>query len=209
MTKIAIIGYSGHSYVVIESAKSTGIEIECYTDLQIAETNPYNLEYAGNESDENFNFQDIKLKYALGIGNNDIRRKVAQNILEQGQELQTIIDASAEVSHTAMIGQGVYVGKNSSINAQARVGNFVIINTGAIVEHECVVGEGAHIAPGAVMLGNTRVGEKSFLGAGAVIKQGMRVGSNSIIGAGSVVLQDIGDNEIWAGNPAQLIKTNK
>ena len=36
-----------------------------------------------------------------------------------------------------------------------------------------------------------------------------RIGNNCIIGAGSVVTKDIPDNEIWAGNPAKLIKTRE
>jgi len=33
------------------------------------------------------------------------------------------------------------------------------------------------------------------------------IGNNSIVGACSLVTKDIPDNEIWAGNPARLIRS--
>jgi serine acetyltransferase len=39
-----------------------------------------------------------------------------------------------------------------------------------------------------------------------LIKGGIKIGNGSVIGMGSVVTKDIGDYEIWAGNPARLIR---
>lgn len=50
------------------------------------------------------------------------------------------------------------------------------------------------------------IGNDVFIGAESIILKGVRIGEKSIIGAGSVVTKDIGDNEIWAGNPAIFIR---
>lgn len=45
-----------------------------------------------------------------------------------------------------------------------------------------------------------------FIGAYSFILKGVTIGENSIVGAGSVVTKDIPDNEIWAGNPAKIVR---
>lgn len=50
------------------------------------------------------------------------------------------------------------------------------------------------------------IGPDVWIGANVVIKSGITIGVGSVIGAGSVVTHDIGNYEIWAGNPAKMIK---
>jgi len=51
-----------------------------------------------------------------------------------------------------------------------------------------------------------KIGENVFIGAHATILKGVNIGNNSIVGACSVVTGNIPENEIWAGNPARLIR---
>lgn len=50
------------------------------------------------------------------------------------------------------------------------------------------------------------IGSKVFIGMNSLIVNSVKIGDNSVIGAGSVVLKDIGEKEIWAGNPARFIR---
>lgn len=54
--------------------------------------------------------------------------------------------------------------------------------------------------------GSIVIEDNVWIGAGSVILSGIRIAKGSIIGAGSVVTKSIGENEIWAGNPAKFIK---
>jgi acetyltransferase-like isoleucine patch superfamily enzyme len=52
----------------------------------------------------------------------------------------------------------------------------------------------------------TQIGSDVWIGNNVLIKAGVKIGNGSVIGMGSVVTKDIGDYEIWAGNPAKIIR---
>jgi sugar O-acyltransferase (sialic acid O-acetyltransferase NeuD family) len=198
-----IIGYSGHSYVVIDSAAKSGIIIESYVDHSIASDNPYNLSYLGSENDIDFKYWGCNYSFIFGIGDNKIREKVFEIIKNRNENVKSIIDPSADISRTASISAGTFVSSGARINAMAKIGICSIINTGAIIEHECKIDDYVHIAPGAILAGNVKVGNRSFIGANSVIKEGITIGSDVIIGAGSVVIRDVSSGQVIAGNPSK------
>lgn len=53
----------------------------------------------------------------------------------------------------------------------------------------------------------TSIGNDVWIGEGVMIKGGVCIGDGAVIGMGSVVTKDVGDYEIWAGNPAHKIGT--
>ena len=52
----------------------------------------------------------------------------------------------------------------------------------------------------------TVIGSDVWIGECAMIKAGVKIGNGAVIGMGSVVTKDVGDYEIWAGNPARFIR---
>jgi acetyltransferase-like isoleucine patch superfamily enzyme len=53
---------------------------------------------------------------------------------------------------------------------------------------------------------DTRIGNDVWIGARCIIKAGVIIGDGTVVGMGSVVTKDIPPYEIWAGNPARLIR---
>ncbi len=203
--KNVIIGYSGHAYVVAESYISKGNKLEYYTSLLKVENNPFNLAYLGCETDPNFRGWDMRLAFILGIGDNNLRYKVAQLLLSKSQIIESVIDLNSIISKSANIGVGVFASKGVFVNAFSKIGDFTILNTGCIIEHECEISTAVHIAPGAVLAGNVKIGKRSFIGANSVIKQGVEIGDDVIIGAGSVIINNISSNTKIVGNPGRII----
>jgi sugar O-acyltransferase (sialic acid O-acetyltransferase NeuD family) len=196
-----LFGYSGHSYVVIETLQAVGTKIAGYFDRQKAKENPYNLPYMGYEGEVGkINWSGFVFP---AVGDNKVRESVVQFFTALSLRQLVIMDPSAKVSLTAIIQPSTYIGKNTCINAQVQIGKGAIINTGAIIEHESRIGDFVHVAPAAVLCGNVHVGNNSLIGANAVIKQGIKIGANAIIGAGAVLLKDVPDGEMWIGNPAK------
>lgn len=52
----------------------------------------------------------------------------------------------------------------------------------------------------------TCIGNDVWIGERAKILTGVTIGNGAVIGGGSVVTKDVGAYEIWAGNPARLIR---
>lgn len=52
----------------------------------------------------------------------------------------------------------------------------------------------------------TVIGNDVWIGSHCLIKAGVTIGDGAIIGMGSVITHDVGSYEIWAGNPAKLIR---
>jgi sugar O-acyltransferase (sialic acid O-acetyltransferase NeuD family) len=203
--KIILIGYSGHGKVVADVALENGLNIVGYAEKKIIDNNPFNLKYLGSENEETFIGWKIDADFLIGIGDNIIREKVYNNIINRGREVKTLKSITSIISKYSTIGNGTFVSSNVTVNASSRIGINVILNTGCIVEHECNIENSVHIAPGAVLAGNVTIGERSFIGANAVLKQGIVIGKDVVVGAGTVVLHDIPDNMKIVGNPSRFI----
>ncbi|MBX2933355.1 MAG: acetyltransferase [Ferruginibacter sp.] len=199
-----IIGYSGHAFVVAGILKAAGKKVNRYCDVSEKTYNPFHLQYIGNETSAEAIKAFNKDEFFIAIGDNNIRRKIYNQLQKHNLFPANAIHPSAVIDATATLAkQGVMVAASVTINPLVTVGIGAICNTGAIIEHECVIGDFAHVGPGAVLCGNVQVGEGAFIGAHAVVKQGIKIGKNAVIGAGAVVVKNVADDVMVKGVPAK------
>ena len=108
------------------------------------------------------------------------------------------------------IGDYVEIGGNTCVDRGAL--SDTILENYVKVDNLCHIAHNAHIHENAVVVacaevsGSCVVGENTWIGPNACIRDQRNVGSNTMIGMGSVVVKHIGDNEVWAGNPAKEFK---
>lgn len=200
---VAIIGYSGHSYVIIDILLSAGRLVTAYCDQEEKELNPYHLQYLGRESEVIKKLK--KFDFFACVGHNGIREKIHTQMSAFLGNPINAIHPSAVISSSVKMGDGVMVAANATLNPLVQIGRGVICNTSCTIEHECRIEDFVHVAPGAVLCGNVTIGKGTFVGANSVIRQGITIGENVIIGAGTVIVKDIPDNVTVVGNPQKLL----
>jgi|SRR5712671_1480553 len=201
-----VFGASGHGKVVCDILRVLKISVAGFIDSnpKFAGCQVMSLPVLGDESWLAEKSKATTVKLALGIGNPQNRKAVAEKCRRLGVEVISATHPHAVIAASARLGQGTMVMAGAIINPDAEIGRGVIINTGAIIEHDVVIGDYAHISPGAVTGGAARIGSLTHLGLGAIVLPRVVVGDGAIIGAGSVVLHDLPDNVVAYGVPAKI-----
>jgi len=208
--KILLVGGGGHCKSVLD----TLLMDVCYSEIGIIDIKEnigkkiLGVSIIGSDDDlENLALEGFCEGFiTLGsVGVPSLRRKLFKQMIKCGFQMVNIIDVSANVSKHVKLSEGIFVGKNTVINAGAEIKDGAIINTGAIVEHDCIVGSFSHIAPGAVLGGEVMIGENTHIGSNSVVKQQLKIGSDTTIGMGSVVTKDIESNSLAYGNPCTKV----
>lgn len=203
MEKIILIGSGGHAKSVIDSIPKDTFEICGFID-------EFNVGERIGKKILGASITDVsdykKYKYFIAIGDIIARRRWYEELERLGLDTVNIIDKTAVVSSTAVIGRGNFIGKYAVINADAQIGNNNIINTKALVEHECRVGSHTHLSTSSTINGNVTIEDCVFLGSGAVCKEKITIGEWAIIGAGSVVIHDVSAKKVSVGVPSRTVK---
>lgn len=145
-------------------------------------------------------------------------------------QIPAIIDSN--IDKTSKICSGSHI-NNCTIGKYSYVGNFTNTNYVTIgkfcsISDMCVIGGASHpldwVSTSPVFNKNkncmginlgdhmyfpyseTIIGNDVWIGANVLIKGGISIADGAVIGTGSVVTKNIGPYEIWAGNPAKLIR---
>lgn len=192
-----LYGASGHAKVVIDICEKTNQEITAIIDDNEEITTL--LEYGVIRFEP---FHNKKDNWLISIGNNKIRKKIANKLQCQ---FGVAVHPNATIDKTVKIGKGTVVMAGAVVNSSTQIGKHCIVNTAASIDHDCVVSNFAHISPNATLCGGVTVGEGSHIGAGAVIIPNVKIGKWCTVGAGAVILRNIPDGATVVGNPGKII----
>ena len=116
-----------------------------------------------------------------------------------------LVDPTAIVASSAIIGNGVFVNAGCVLGAELTLHEHVVVNRSASLGHHVEIGAFASVGPGVVVGGLVTIGSGAMLGAGAVILPQVNVGAHAVVGAGSVVVRDVPAHGKVLGNPARLV----
>lgn len=210
MKSIGIFGASGFAREVGDVADALGLE-----PIYIAENDAEIARWSFGA--EIIPEADVckypSLKFAIGVGSNSARRKVAErykcltyiSLIHPAATFGVRQRVAVEESTGAVICAGARLMSNITLGA------FCIVSVNATVGHDVTLGSFVNISPGASVSGNVAIADGCLIGSGAVINQGGRdamleIGTETVIGSGAVVVRKCEANAVYVGVPARRIK---
>jgi acetyltransferase-like isoleucine patch superfamily enzyme len=122
------------------------------------------------------------------------------------------------------IGTFVEIQKNSTIGKNCKISSHTFICEGVTIGDNCFIGHSVvfindnypvSVSDNGKMeeekdwadrFVKTNIGNNVSIGSNATILGGVTIGNGALIGAGSVVTKHVPSNQIWAGNPAKMIR---
>ena len=207
---IFIIGASLYGEVIFELAQHCGYNVKGFYDDDLEKSNKkiFDVPVLGTTKDLlNKNINLDKVNFAVAIGANHVRRRIAEKIREKGGIAPSLIHKTAEISPSAIIGQGVFIHAKAIIWTQVIVENDCMVSPHVLISHHAMMKKGSFVANMSVLGANVILGKDTLVGMGSTVLSGINsIGDNVIIGAGSVVIRDVAPDTTVAGVPAKVIK---
>ena len=152
-------------------------------------------------------FETVDKHFTIGIGNPVLRKKLSEKFIALGGILTSTISNTVFLgSYDVIIGNGTNILAKAILSNNTKIGMGCIIYYNVIITHDCVIEDFVEISPAAIVLGRCKIGSYTQIGANAIILPDVTIGSNVIVGAGAVVTQNVPDNSLVVGVPAQIKK---
>lgn len=168
----------------------------------------------------------MRLKIYFDVFTNKIKSLFVRKIAYSATIFNSVVSKKAAIKqntrfYNCEIKDYSYIGRNCLVQ-NTNIGKFVS------VADNCNIGTPSHpinyVSTSPVFLSSknvlkknfanlafedhksTQIGNDVWIGSNVLIKSGLTVGDGAVIGMGSIVTHDIPSYEIWAGNPARLIR---
>lgn len=111
-------------------------------------------------------------------------------------------DAKIVIGENTTIGYSTFIfsSKSIEIGKNCMISSFVYL-----VDSTHGIKKGTNMNKQKETSNKIKIGDDVWIGQGSTILSGVEIGNGSIIGAGSVVNKSVGNNKIYAGNPAKEI----
>jgi len=163
LTDWIIYGGGGHARVIADAIKLTGDNVIAYFD-----DNP-SLSSINDVPVFSYN-ENIAphAKIIIAIGNNQLRKDVANNIAHQ---FGTLIHPRATVADDVVIGEASVVLAGSVIQSGAIIGKHVVVNANVTIGHDVVLDDFVSIYPNAYIGGGAKVGIGATIAACSAVER--------------------------------------
>ena len=210
---IYLLGVGRNTPVYIDLIETCGYKVAGLLHYNSERIGEKVLGYPIIDANDNF-FENNSLKglnFAISVGDNMTRIKLAGTINRLGGQLPNLIHPSAVVSKHATIAKGVVIHANSVVQAGAKIGANTVISYNSSVTHTSTIGKGCYLAAGSNIGAYITINDNVLIGQEAVLVSAKVkcIGENAVIGAGAVVINDVEPNAVIIGNPGKVLTYKK
>jgi len=130
------------------------------------------------------------------------------------------------IGDNTRIGAFVEIQKGAHIGKTCKISSHTFICEGVTIGDNCFIGHGVMFINDncprssnpdgspesdddwAHRFVKTTIGNNVTIGSNATILGNVTIGDGSMIGAGSVVTKNVPPNQVWAGNPARMLRNS-
>jgi len=127
----------------------------------------------------------------------------------EAKMMATFIHPTAYLAPNVIVKPGAIILPYVMISSGAIIGENTLIMTGATIGHNTELSEFTHVASQAVVGAYIKTSIGTHIGLNATIREYITIGKYSTIGMGSVLTKNVGDKQMWAGNPAKFLRNAK
>lgn len=210
MKKLAIIGTKEFAEQITDFAIQTGkFEVVGYYDNIEPKGNIVNgRPVLGTVEDAIKGHQDkVFDEIFIGVGYTrfDLREQFYSQ-LKGKVPFANIINTTAEVSPSARLGEGVYVGPHTTIAANTIIDNNVFVHGHCLLGHDSHIHSHSYFSGRDYMAGFCEVGERVFVGLSVCVADHMTITNDVWIGIGSIVAKDLTQPGKYMSASARLIR---
>jgi acetyltransferase EpsM len=119
----------------------------------------------------------------------------------------TLIHPTAIIpSGMCSLGHGVLMSPLSQLSPDVTIHDNCILLPNSFVGHDSTLQKFAHIATNSVVGANVVIGRAVHIGSNATIREKVKIGDFSLVGAGAVGLNDVKEDSVVIGNPAEVLR---
>ena len=210
MKRLAIIGTKEFAEQITDFALQTGqFEVVGYYDNIESKGSTVNgRTVLGSVEDAITDYQD-KVFDEIFIGVGYTRFDLREQFYEQLKDkvpFANIIMPSAEVSPTAKLGEGVYVGPHTTIAANTIVENNVFVHGHCLLGHDCHIHSHCYFSGRDYMAGFCDVGERVFVGLSVCVADHINITNDVWVGIGSIVAKDLSQSGKYMSASTRLVR---
>ena len=197
-TNAALVGEGGGS----PAWKLVGFVDDSITAENLDRLNQRSISLLGS-TEEFLSTADRDVRYIIGIGAPQVRRRIAETFDAAGYRGAVLIHPAATIGSVVEIGEGSVVCAGVRITTNVLVGRHVHINLNATIGHDTTIGDYVSLNPLASISGDCTIEGDVMVGVGGILLNGLRVGRGSIIGGAACVVRDVAPGTTVVGVPAR------